>query len=126
MNDQLLQTVDRFNRIAVLENNRDLTRAYDGKVKSTKTPEYTHNFGGLYNYRGNKGTLKYSMDTSVRSDPIRLDKWGNEYEEGRRTLLTETTNSYGVNVGGYVFKNSAVKKHSNNRTPGLNIVGINL
>ena len=126
MNNQLLQTVDRFNRIDMLERNRDLRRLYDGQVKSVKPPEYPHNFSGLYNYRGNKGTLKYSMDTSVRSDPVRLDKWGNEYEEGRRTLLTQSANSYGVNVGGYIFKNSAVKKTSNNRTPGLNIVGINL
>ena len=124
--NNLYETVDRFDRIAKLENSRDLRRVYDGELERTKPPVYPHNFSGLYNYRGNKGTLQYSMDTSVHSDPIRLDKWGNEYEEGKRTLLTQTTNSFGVPVGGYIFKNSEIKKVSSNRTPKLNIVGINL
>jgi hypothetical protein len=126
MDKRLFDTINRFERIDLLQKNRDLERYYDRQYKKVEQILYKNNYSSLYNYRGNRGNFKYSTDTSVKSDPIRLDKYGNEYEEGRRTILAETANSYGVNVGGYIFKNADVKKVSNNKTPKLNIVGINL
>lgn len=116
----------RFSKIDLSEKNIRTTRQNDGEYKTVLPQKYQNDFSSFYHYNGFKGQLRYGDNTSVKSDPITLDKWGNEYEEGRRTLLNETANNYGVKSAGFILPNSAVKKYGNNKTPALNVVGVNL
>ena len=122
MNNQLnlLDTTARFNRIAIQENNKYINNKSSGEYKRILPQTYQNDFREFYNYKGqHRGQFRYQNDVSVKSDPM------NEYEEGRRTLLTEVANNYGVKVGGFILPNSGVKKYSNNKTPALKIVGVN-
>ena len=122
MNNQLnlLDTTARFNRIAIQEKNRYINNDNSGEYKRILPQTYRNDFREFYNYKGqHRGQFRYQNDVSVKSDPM------NEYEEGRRTILTEVANNYGVKVGGFILPNSGVKKYSNNKTPALKIVGVN-
>ncbi len=115
--DWLFQQIRMNDLYSKLEHSENLTRAYDKKYLGTSIPAQQNDYLSKYFYNGQMGCLKYSKNTSIKSDPM------NEYEDGRRTILTDTTNKYGVSVSGYTFKNEDIKPKHTAKTSKLDIVG---
>ncbi len=63
-----------------------------------------------YKYNGETGKLRYTKDTSKKTDYILLNKYGDEYEEGRNILLWNTVNKNNVKVSSYDVRNSSIPR----------------
>lgn len=110
----------QFGEVDKQTKKRELVRKTDVLYKNVLPITYQNNFSEYGNYKGyHQGQFQYCTKDSIKSDPLY------EYEEGRRTILTDVAQKYGVEVAGFILPNSAVKKVGNNKTPALNIAGYN-
>lgn len=103
----------RYERVDLLEKNRNNVIINDRNFKKSIPVQYQNDFRGFYQ----QPHTIYSNNKSIKSDPEILDRYGNNYEEGRRTLLDDVRTKYGVPCSGFILPNSDVKKYAVNRTP---------
>ena len=108
-----------------LESNRELKRRYNNKYIDSILPEIQNNYVSRYTgYNGQMGTLKYSnKNYTEKSQPIMLDGYGNDYEKGRRTTLSDTLNKLTIKVSGYMVDVNRTKKEHNGASVKINTVG---
>lgn len=59
-----------------------------------------------YSWNGQMGSLSYKQDTSKRTDPVMLNKYGEDYEEGRNSSLINTVNKKPILVSSYYVDNA--------------------
>lgn len=58
-----------------------------------------------------RGELNYSKDNSIKSDiNYLLNEYGEDYEEGRNTLIWDSVNKTPINVSGYLVQNNKVPR----------------
>ena len=116
-------SINMGDKNAKYENDKRLQKISAKKYQGTSAPIVKNNLSSRQRYNGAMGNLKYSTDTSVKVPPTILNKYNEEYESGRRTILVDTTNKYNINVSGYIYANKNVKRHASNRYEGINVVG---
>lgn len=109
--NRLFFEIDRKNLYYTLENNRDINRGSSSLyARSTNTKVLPRDTLEVkFKYNGVEGNARYTKDTSIKSTPFLVDKYGNE-EFGRNTLLRDTANRYDVSVSGYKVANKYVEK----------------
>ena len=108
-----------------LESNRDLQRKHNNKYIDSILPELQNNYLSRYTgYNRQMGTLKYSnTNYTEKSQPMMLDGYGNDYEEGRRTTLSDTLNKSTIKVSGYIVDVNSIKKEHTGASVKINTVG---
>ena len=108
-----------------LESNRELQRKHNNKYIDSILPELQNDYLSRYTgYNGQMGTLKYSnTNYTEKSQPMMLDGYGNDYEEGRRTTLSDTLNKSTIKVSGYIVDVNSIKKEHTGASVKINTVG---
>ena len=110
--NRLFFEIDRNDVYYRLESNRGINRERNTlPARSVNTMQLPRDVleKRFQTYNGQTGSLKYTQDTSIKSTPIMMDKYGNE-EFGRNTILRDTANIYPVSVSGYKLANKFVSK----------------
>ena len=123
--DRLFFEINRRNYVdTISKNSRNITRTMDSLPYRTQIPyQFARDvLQKKYEYNGQRGSLIYMKDTSIKSTPVRLDKYGNELENGRDTRIWDSTKRP-VDVSGYIVENKYVNKYPVSESKKLSIIG---
>lgn len=123
--DRLFDEIGRNSLSQKFDNNRKLNDKNDKLHLVNKTPIRTPNdvLVQQYNYRNHTGSLNYSKNMSIKTEPILLwNDYKEPYEEGRSTLLWDTANKYRIKVSGYKVQNDYVPRYASSTTNKLDVV----
>lgn len=124
--NRLFYEINRRSYFDSLENNsRKITRVEDSLPYRTKNPnQYPRDvLEKQFQYNGQRGSLIYTKDTSIKSTPVSIDKYGNDFEIGLNNTIWNSTKRP-VDVSGYIIDNKYVNKYPVAKSAKLSILGI--